>query len=93
MKNLTDDEILDELSIEVKIKPSRLFTSLEERLIAGFEEITQFYSAHKHAPVNDAEGDIFERIYATRLSRFQSNAQLSELVVSMDTFGVLVNRN
>ena len=75
MKNLTDDEILDELSIEVKIKPSRLFTSLEERLIAGFEEITQFYSAHKHAPVDGAGGDIFERIYATCLSRCRSSVR------------------
>ena len=37
MEQLSDDQILDELEIQLELKSTKALTPLEERLISGFE--------------------------------------------------------
>ena len=46
----TDDDssLLEELGIEVEAKNKGIYTSLEERIIAGFEEIENFINVNEN---------------------------------------------
>jgi hypothetical protein len=87
--NLTDEQILADLDVEIGAKPARTYSPLEARLIAGFEDIQRFYEEHARAPTRGEQNDIFERLYAVRLDRLRANAQARELLVDMDTEGLL----
>ena len=39
---LSDEALLAELGVDVKVEPTRTYTPLEARLIAGFEDIQRF---------------------------------------------------
>ena len=75
MADLSADELLAELGVEVTpIKTSSL-TAFEERVIAGFEDIQRFFEEHKHLPRNEEGLDIFERLYAVRLEQLRKLPQ------------------
>ncbi|MDQ3521439.1 MAG: GIY-YIG nuclease family protein [Gemmatimonadota bacterium] len=57
---------------------------LEERVLAGFEEIQRWVSEHGHAPRHREGLDIFERIYAVRLDRIRAKEELRSLLVPLD---------
>ena len=44
MTDLSDDELLAELGVTVEAKPVRAHTPLQERIIAGFEDILKFHA-------------------------------------------------
>jgi hypothetical protein len=71
VKDLTDDELLDELGVEVVEEQTGGYTARQERIIAGFEDILRFYEANGHVPRHSHDGDIFERIYAVRLDQLR----------------------
>ena len=52
-----DDELLAALGVEVEVKKKTTFTALEERVIAGFEEIQKFVDKHNRLPLHGEEND------------------------------------
>lgn len=79
-----DDALLAELGVEVEAKKVASRTPLEERIIAGFEEIQRFAEEHGRAPEHGEGRDIFERLYAVRLDRIRELADARALVEPMD---------
>ena len=89
MVEITDDELLAELGVEVSVKQTRAHTAEEERVIAGFEDILRFYEAQGRAPQHGEDRDIFERLYAIRLDRLRELTQFHGLLGPMDKRGLL----
>lgn len=89
MVDLTDDELLAELGVEVEQPKARTYTPREERIIAGFEDIVRFYEEHHRAPQHGEERDIFERLYAVRLDRLRELDECRDLLVGMDKYGLI----
>jgi hypothetical protein len=86
---LTDEELLADLGVELQTKPTRTYTAEEERVIAGFEEILNFAATHGRAPQHGEERDIFERLYAVRLDRLREQHRFHAVLAPMDTQNLL----
>ena len=84
-----DDELLAALGVEVEVKKKTIFTALEERVIAGFEEIQKFIEDHKRLPLHGEENDIFERLYAVRLEKIKEKQEFIDLLKDIDYQNVL----
>ncbi len=84
-----DDALLAELGVEVEVKKTATRTPLEERTIAGFEEIQRFFEEHGRVPQHGETRDIFERLYAVRLDRIRTQPVSHALVAAMDHQGLL----
>jgi hypothetical protein len=89
MAELSDLELLAELGVETTAEPKRALTPLQERIIAGFEDIQRFVAEHGHLPRHGDDRDIFERLYAVRLDRLRSLPEARELLASLDRDGLL----
>lgn len=89
MPELTDDELLAELGVAIPTKKVVARTAQEERVIAGFEDILNFYDEHGRPPLHGEEQDIFERLYAVRLDRLRAMPQFHELLAPIDLHGLL----
>lgn len=89
MADLSDDELLDALGVEVAPIQTASRTPFEERVIAGFEDIQRFVEEHKRLPVNGEGRDIFERLYAVRLDRLRKLPDARAVLVELDTQGLL----
>jgi hypothetical protein len=89
MADLSDDELLDALGVEVAPIQTASRTPFEERVIAGFEDIQRFVEEHKRLPVNAEGRDIFERLYAVRLDRLRKLPDARAVLVELDTQGLL----
>ena len=77
------------MGVTVEKKKTAGRTPLEERSIAGFEDILKFREEHKRAPQHGEERDIFERLYAVRLDRLRAISECRELLAPYDKFGLL----
>jgi hypothetical protein len=89
MADLSDDELLDALGVEVTPVKASSLSPFEERVIAGFEDIQRFFEEHKRLP-RSAEGlDIFERMYAVRLERLRKLPEAMAVLATRDTHGLL----
>lgn len=89
MAEMSDDDILAELGVDLTPKKVCARTPREERIIAGFEDIIRFHEEHGRAPQHGEGRDIFERLYAVRLDRLRALPEGRELLGEMDTYGVL----
>jgi len=89
MSKLTDDELLDALGVDIAPNKAVEYTPLEERIIAGFEDIQRFVEDHNHLPRHHEEADIFERLYAVRLDKIRQLPEARALLTSIDTQGLL----
>lgn len=89
MTDLSDDELLDALGIEFKAETKAAHTPLQERMIAGFEDIARFVQSHGRLPQHGEERDIFERLYAIRLDRIRANPDAMALLTPLDLNGIL----
>ena len=89
MSELSDDELLDALGVDVAPAKAGSRTPREERIIAGFEDIQRFYEAHGRAPQHGETRDIFERLYALRLDRLRVLAEARQLLAALDVHGLL----
>jgi transcription antitermination factor NusG len=89
MVDMTDEELLGELGIEIKpeVKSSR--TPREERIIAGFEDIERFYTEQGRLPRHGEDKDIFERLYAVRLDQMRSSEECLNILRPIDKQGLL----
>ena len=86
---MNDDELLEALGVKVETKAVGAHTPREERVIAGFEDIVNFYKEHGRAPRHGEEGDIFERLYAVRLDRLRDQPEFFPLLAPFDEYGLL----
>ena len=64
-------------------------SALEERVIAGFEEIQSFVDEHEHEPLQGEDRDIFERLYAVRLDQIRKQEVCRAIVAPLDHQGLL----
>jgi hypothetical protein len=87
-----DDALLAELGVDVEASKLSNRTPLEERVIAGFEEIQRFVEEHGRAPQHGEDCDIFERLYAVRLDRVRGQAEACALVRPIDHQGLLAKQ-
>jgi hypothetical protein len=89
MSNLSDDELLDALGVDLEIKKTSSYSPREERIIAGFEEIQRFFEKYGRSPQYDEDNDVFERLYAVRLDRLRKQEECRVLLASFDYQGIL----
>lgn len=89
--DISDDELLEELGLNGEPDAPDAYSHEQARVIVGFEEIVRFVDEHGRAPQHSAERDIFERLYAVRLERLQTNATHCALVATLDKHGLLAN--
>ena len=89
MADITDDDILAELGVEITPKKVRARTPREERVIAGFEDIVKFREEHGRKPQHGEDRDIFERLYAVRLDRLRAQLEYRDLLAHLDEYGLL----
>lgn len=83
------DELAGELSeFEVK-KKQKSTTPREDRIVAGFEEISRFVSENDHIPQNIEGRDIFERIYGVRLEQIRKLPESADLLGDVDEHNLL----
>lgn len=88
-KGLYLDELAADLAdfAEPEKKVGR--SPLEERIIAGFEEIQRFVERHGRPPQHGEDRDIFERLYAVRLDRLRAQDDCRALLTTIDHHGLL----
>tara|TARA_E500000305_G_scaffold26491_1_gene20386 strand:+ start:9357 stop:10562 length:1206 start_codon:yes stop_codon:yes gene_type:complete len=84
-----DDALLAELGVEVEVKKQLSRTPREERIVAGFEEISRFAEEHGQPPQHGEDLDIFERLYAVRLDRICDLQECRDLLAPLDEQGLL----
>ena len=90
MSKLSDDEeLLAELGVEAQVEKTSAHTPLQERMIAGFEDIQRFVDEKGRPPRHGEGNDIFERIYAVRLDRILEMPEARSLLTPMDRQGLL----
>lgn len=89
MAELSDDELLNALGVEVTPINTSSRTPYEERIIAGFEDIQKFFEEHKRLPINGDGRDIFERLYAVRLEQLRKLSEARAVLTSFDSQGLL----
>lgn len=89
MSEISDEDLLAELGVDVQKAAVRSHTPREERIIAGFEDIIRFREQHGRVPQHGEERDIFERLYAVRLDRIRALEESRELLAPYDPYGLL----
>lgn len=90
MSNSDLDDLAAELSEFAPPEKKKGRSAIEERVIAGFEEIQRFTEQHGRAPQHGEDRDIFERLYAVRLDRLRSLPDYLALLEPLDNQGLLV---
>jgi hypothetical protein len=87
---MTDlDDLRSELDEFAQPEKKSGKSAVEERVIAGFEEIQQFVDEHGRLPQHGEDRDIFERIYAVRLDRIRDQDFCRAIVQPIDRQGLL----
>ncbi len=89
MADMDDDDLLEALGVEAAPIKGSSHTALQERLIAGFEDILRFVEVNGRVPQHGEDRDIFERLYAVRLDRLRGIQEARDLLATMDTQGLL----
>lgn len=89
MAEMDDDALLEALGVDATPMKVAKRTPLEERIIAGFEDILRFHETHGRAPQHGEDRDIFERLYAVRLDQIRRLPEAQTLLATMDTPGLL----
>ena len=84
MADLSDQELLDALGVEVEPDRKAARSPRDERIIAGFEEIQRFVEQHGCVPTYGEGRDIFERLYAVRLDRMRELEECRTLLEPLD---------
>ncbi len=84
LKEIFDDDSLGLLNIKPTSSPAR---NEDERLIASFKEINDFYEKNKREPQQGR--DVQEYMLASRLKNFREDATKIEMLTKHDTYGLL----
>lgn len=83
------DALRDELAEYAEAGREAPRSAVEERVLAGFEEIQRWVAMHGRLPRNLEGLDIFERLYAVRLDRLRSQPDLRAILEPVDYDGIL----
>ena len=83
------DDLAEELSDFAEKKKPKSSSAIDDRVVAGFEEINRFFEEHGKAPKNIEGRDIFERLYAVRLDQIRKLEGVDELLGELDVHGLL----
>jgi len=75
-----DLDLLGELGVDTAPKKQAARTPIEQRIIAGYEEIERFVEEHGRMPEHGENRDIFERLYAVRLDRLRESSECREVL-------------
>jgi hypothetical protein len=78
------DELREELDEYAQPEKKSGRPALEERIIAGFEEIQRFVELNGRTPKHREDKDIFERLYAVRLDRLRELQEWRALLAPLD---------
>lgn len=78
------DALAAELADFAPPEKKRGRSALEERVIAGFEEIVRFTEQNGRMPQHGDNRDIFERLYAVRLDRLRALEEYRALLEPLD---------
>ncbi|EMK0756522.1 GIY-YIG nuclease family protein [Providencia rettgeri] len=89
MADISDDDLLSELGINLAPVKQVTYTAKEERIISGFEEIIQFYEINQRIPSSSNNADIFERLYAVRLDQLRKLPEAVCLLENFDQYNLL----
>jgi hypothetical protein len=89
MSDFNLDDLREELDVYAEPEKTRGRSAVEERVIAGFEEIQRFVESHGHLPQHGEDKDIFERLYAVRLDRLREQEEFRALLAPLDHQGLL----
>lgn len=84
-----DEELLGLLGVEVDVETKGAHTPRQARIIAGFEEVEAFFEKNSRLPQHGEGGDIFERIYATRLEAIAASQECRDVLMGRDRHGLL----
>lgn len=90
MTNKEIDELYD--ALEEFHQPEKEISSkssLEERIIAGFDEINSFYEENNRPPFFGEDRDIFEKEYALRLNAIRQDKDMCSLLKDYDKYVLL----
>ncbi|MEJ7691565.1 GIY-YIG nuclease family protein [Daejeonella sp.] len=79
-----DDALLSDLGIEIEAKKPSGHAAIDERIIAGFEEIQKFVEKTGRLPEHGEDKDIFERLYAVRLDEIRKHEECRSLLKNLD---------
>ena len=93
MSNTDLDDLAAELAEFAPPEKKNGRPAVEERVIAGFEEIQLFTAKHGCAPQHGENRDIFERLYAVRLDRLRSLPDCRALLEPLDHQGLLAGES
>lgn len=89
MDDIDLDELAEGLSEFAAPQKAGGRSAMEQRIIAGFEEVERFVEQHGRLP-EDGEGrDIFERLYAVRLGRLRTLPECRAVLKDVDSRGLL----
>ena len=89
MAELSDLELLAELGVNMTPEMQRALTPLQERIVAGFEDIQRFVAENGRLPQHGDDRDIFERLYAVRLDQLRGMPEARDLLAPLDTDSIL----
>lgn len=89
MAELSDLELLAELGVDMTPEMQRALTPLQERIVAGFEDIQRFVGENGRLPQHGDDREIFERLYAVRLDQLRGMPEARDLLAPLDTDRIL----
>lgn len=89
MAELSDLELLAELGVDMTPEVQRVLTPLQERIVAGFEDIQRFVADNGRLPQHGDDRDIFERLYVVRLDQLRGMPEARDLLAPLDADGIL----
>ncbi len=84
LQEILDNDPLGLLNVQPSTSPAR---NEEERLVASFQEINEFFEQHKREP--KADNGIQEHQLFSRLNSIRINATKSEMLKAQDIHGLL----
>lgn len=83
------DELAEGLFEFEDTRKAKSSSPRDDRIIAGFEEIVAFVTEHGGQPRNIEGNDVFERLYAARLSQIRKLEGASVLLAHLDKHNLL----
>ncbi len=89
MNDLSIDELAEGLSEFEEPRKPEARSAVEQRVLAGFEEVERFVERHGREPQEGEGRDIFERLYAVRLGRLQRSVECRAILRDADPRGLL----
>lgn len=89
MDEVDENEMMRVLGLDNEVKAKGSLSPIQERVLAGFEDILNFVRDNGRLPEHGEDKDIFERLYAVRLERIKQLTEFHEILKPLDPRGIL----